>query len=130
MTLLDTNTIVHYIEENAAVVRGMQASAPGDLAVPSIVVYELEHGTLQTKSTKRRSLVSAILQQLQVIPFDQEAALEAARIHTELESKGVLIGPMDLLIAGIARSRGTTLVTNNTTEFHHVKGLRIHDWRS
>ena len=130
MTLLDTNTIVHYIKGNPGVVRRVQASSPGELAVPSIVVYELECGTLQTKSTKRRSLIEAVLQPLQVISFDSDAALEAAHIHMELKSKGFLIGPLDLLIAGTARSRGAILVTNNTSEFRRVKGVRIEDWRT
>lgn len=108
----------------------MQATTPGDLAVSSIVVYELERGALQSKSTKRRSLVATVLGQLQVLPFDEEAALETARIHTELQSKGALIGPMDLLIAGITRSRGAILVTNNISEFRRVKGLKTEDWRS
>jgi tRNA(fMet)-specific endonuclease VapC len=128
--LLDTNTIVHYIKGNAGVVRRIQASSPGELAVPSIVVYELERGSLQTKSTRRQSLVTAILQQLEVIPFDQAAAREAARIHIELQSKGVLIGPMDLLIAGTVRSRGAMLVTNNRSEFARVRGLKTDDWRT
>ncbi len=32
--------------------------------------------------------------------------------------------PYDLMIAGHARSRGLTLVTNNTREFERVGGLR------
>jgi tRNA(fMet)-specific endonuclease VapC len=130
LILLDTNTVVHYIKGNPGVVRRMQASSPSELAIPSIVVYELERGTLQSKSTKRRSLVATVLQHLQVVSFDEEAALDAARIHTELQSKGLLIGPMDLLIAGTARSRGAMLVTNNTSEFRRVKGLRTEDWRT
>jgi len=130
LTLLDTNTIVHYIKGNPGVVRRLQASSPGELAVPSIVVYELERGTLQAKSTKRRSLIATVLEQLEVVPFDQHAASETARIHTELQAKGDLIGPMDLLIAGIARSRESVLITNNTTEFRRVKGLKTQDWRT
>lgn len=38
------------------------------------------------------------------------------------------IGPMDLLIAGQARSEGLILVTNNTREFERVEGLRVEDW--
>ena len=95
MTLLDTNTIVHYIKGNPGVVRRMQASSRGELAAPSIVVYELERGSLQTKSSKRRSLVNSVRQQLQVVPFDGAVALEAARIHIELQSKGVVIGAGD-----------------------------------
>jgi tRNA(fMet)-specific endonuclease VapC len=127
--LLDTNTVVHYIRGNPGVVRHMQTSSPGELAVPSIVVYELERGNLQGKSTKRRSLIGAILADVEVIPFDRAAALEAARIYAELRSKGILIRPMDLLIAGVARSRGALLVTNNTRQFSRVKGLKSADWR-
>jgi tRNA(fMet)-specific endonuclease VapC len=41
---------------------------------------------------------------------------------------GLVIGPMDLLIAGTAVSRGAVLVTRNTKEFSRVKGLRLADW--
>jgi tRNA(fMet)-specific endonuclease VapC len=62
------------------------------------------------------------------IPFDAAAAAEAARIRAELEGRGFLIGPMDLLIAGTAVSRGAVLVTSNTVEFRRVKSLRLVDW--
>jgi tRNA(fMet)-specific endonuclease VapC len=130
LNLLDTNTIVHYIKGNPGVVARFHASSPGDLAVPSIVVYELEHGTLRASAPRRRTLITAVLHDLDVVPFDGEAALEAARIHSELETTGTPIGPMDLLIAGIARCRRATLITNNVNEFSRVKDLRIDDWRS
>ena len=38
------------------------------------------------------------------------------------------IGPYDLLIAGIARSRDMILVTNNTKEFERVVDLHLEDW--
>jgi tRNA(fMet)-specific endonuclease VapC len=33
-----------------------------------------------------------------------------------------------VLIAGQARARGLTLVTNNLAEFQRVDGLRIEEW--
>ena len=50
------------------------------------------------------------------------------KVRAELESKGMPIGPMDLLIAGHARSEGLILVTNNTREFCRVEGLVVEDW--
>ena len=38
------------------------------------------------------------------------------------------MGPYDLLIAGLARSRGMTLVTNNIKEFESVASLRLENW--
>jgi predicted nucleic acid-binding protein len=54
----------------------------------------------------------------------------AAGIRVELEKRGLTIGPLDMLIAGTAVSRGAALVTNNAAEFSRVPGLRVLDWRS
>lgn len=70
------------------------------------------------------------LKNIQHVPFDSDAAAAAARIRIELEKRGVMIGPLDMLIAGTALSRGAALVTNNGAEFSRVPGLRIIDWRS
>jgi tRNA(fMet)-specific endonuclease VapC len=65
---------------------------------------------------------------LNLIDLDRFAAEEAAVIRAQLEKKGKSIGPYDLLIAGLARSRDLTLVTNNTREFERIVGLRIENW--
>jgi tRNA(fMet)-specific endonuclease VapC len=71
-----------------------------------------------------------MLDNLEEVPFDRNAAREAARIRLELERRGIGIGPLDLLIAGTVLSRGATLATNNTREFSRIKGLRLQDWTS
>lgn len=38
------------------------------------------------------------------------------------------IGPLDMMIAGHARSLGYTLVSNNMKEFSRVEGLRTENW--
>ena len=46
----------------------------------------------------------------------------------QLAGGGTLIGPNDLLIASIAFANGLILVTNNTSEFSRVPGLKLGDW--
>ncbi len=128
MTLLDTNTVIHYLRGQPSVVSRFQSASPRELAIPSVVAYEIEYGTLKIGSSRRRQIVSLLLAGIQQVPFDREAALESARIRIDLEARGLLIGPMDLLIAGTAVSRGAVLVTNNTKEFSRVKSLRLSDW--
>jgi tRNA(fMet)-specific endonuclease VapC len=41
---------------------------------------------------------------------------------------GNIIGPNDLMISAIARSRNLILITNNVDEFQRVKDLKIEDW--
>jgi tRNA(fMet)-specific endonuclease VapC len=128
VTLLDTNTLIHYLRGQPAVVSRLKDASPLQLGVPSIVAYEIEYGTLKIGSPRRREIVSELLAGIQQVPFDREAALESARIRIDLEARGLLIGPMHLLIAGTAVSRGAVLATNNTKEFSRIKGLRLSDW--
>ena len=128
MTLLDTNTLIHYLKGHERVVSLLQDASPREVAVPSVVVYEIEYGTLKIVSSRRRSIVDKLLAGIDQVPFDGQAALESARIRIDLETRGLSIGPLDLLIAGTAVSRGATLATNNTKEFSRIKGLRLADW--
>ena len=131
MTLLDTNVIVHYLKGDPAIVARIHSASRGELAIPAIVVYDLEYGTLRSNlPARRRRELEAGLKHIQHVPFDSAAAMAAASIRVELEKQGSTIGPLDLLIAGTAVSRGAALVTNNAAEFSRVPGLRVLDWRS
>lgn len=63
-----------------------------------------------------------------IMPFDREAAIEAAKISTYLKSIGRPSGLADELIAGHAVSLGMTLVTNNVKHFEGVPGLKVESW--
>lgn len=62
------------------------------------------------------------------LAFDDRAAEEYGIIRADLERTGTPIGPNDLLIAALARSRDLTLVSFNRREFGRVAGLRLTDF--
>jgi len=74
--------------------------------------------------------VDALLDDFDSLPLNDEAANRAGRVRAELEAVGKMIGPNDLLIAGIALANNLTLVTNNRGEFARVPGLKLDDWES
>ena len=45
-----------------------------------------------------------------------------------LEQTGTPIGPYGLMTAGLALSRGMTLVSNNPREFARIDGLDVENW--
>jgi tRNA(fMet)-specific endonuclease VapC len=128
LTLLDSNIVVHCLKGIEPVVSRFRSANPSEIAIPSVVAYELEYGTLRISSPQRRKVLSLMLANLKEIPFDRDAARESACIRVDLERRGLVIGPLDLLIAGTAASRGATVATNNTREFSRIKGLRLEDW--
>lgn len=65
---------------------------------------------------------------LSSLPFDDAAAAHYGEIRAALERVGTPIGPIDLLIASIARANSLILMTHNTREFGRVAGLDLDDW--
>lgn len=49
-------------------------------------------------------------------------------IRSDLERRGLPIGPLDTMIAAHALRLHLPLVTNNTSEFARVPGLSLEDW--
>lgn len=131
MLILDSNTISYYFRGDPLVVPRLQALRPADLGVPAIVEYELRYGLLRLPSdaaTPRLAALAQLLRPMQLLPFDSECAVQAARIRVELEAAGTPIGPHDTLIAATALRHQATLVTRNVREFSRVPGLQWLNW--
>ena len=130
--MLDTN-IVAYAKNNRpeVVYERMSRFDPEDLCVSVITLAELEYGVFNSSNPERNQLaLTLFLANIEVVPFDDDAAVEYGRIRTDLKRKGTPIGANDLMIAAHAKSLGVTLVTNNTREFERVEGLMLEDWAS
>ncbi|WP_018935888.1 type II toxin-antitoxin system VapC family toxin [Thioalkalivibrio sp. ALJ24] len=126
---LDTNTLIYFFKGQGKVAQRLLATAPGDILVPTIVVFEIQTGINKSSEPhKRQRQLDELLDVVTVIPFDREAADQAARIRAVFEGKGVPIAPMDTLIAASALVRAATLVTHNTGEFQRIPDLQVTDW--
>ena len=129
MLALDCSAVIHYFKGVGRVAENLQRTAPHELAIPAVVLYELEAGVARLDNPKRRrEALNLLARAVRILAFDEAAAKAAAAIRTELERKGRGIGPMDTLIAGTALANSATLVTHNTREFARVLGLRLVDW--
>jgi len=128
--VLDTDVCVDLLRGHAPSAGSGGGRVPlAASAVSSVTVGELETGVAKASSPGRvREQLDDLLEQLAVIDFDRSAARHYGEIRGALERKGATIGPLDLLIAAHARSRGARLVTTNLTEFRRVPGLRCVAW--
>jgi tRNA(fMet)-specific endonuclease VapC len=125
---LDTNTLSYYLRGEGRVAQRLRAVSPQGVALPAIVAYEIRYGLRRAGRSALLQGFEALVQATTVLPFDDEAADHAAAIRIDLESRGLPIGPHDMLIAATARRHGRVLVTHNTREFSRVPGLALDDW--
>jgi tRNA(fMet)-specific endonuclease VapC len=127
--ILDTNTVIYFFKGMGQVADNLLKTAPKDIGIPAVVIYELEVGLGKSKSpAKRRKQLQTLVNLVTVIPFGEQEAQAAAKIRTSLERLGTPIGPIDNLIAGTAVAHRCTLVTHNCKEFNRIKGLEVVDW--
>lgn len=127
--MLGTDMAIYTIKRKPDTVLKAFNEHDGQLCVSMVTAMELFYGV--EKSARRRhnlEQIEGFLARLIVLDFDIAAASHAGEIRATLNAKGTPIGPYDALIAGHARSRGFTLVSNNMREFNRVEGLRVANW--
>ncbi len=128
--MLDTNICIYAIKRKPAqVLQRLQCHWQEGLCISAITLAELEHGVEKSvHMEKNAAALVQFLSILDVLPFDDLAAIEYGKICAYLQRSGTPIGTMDMLIAGHARAEGLTLVTNNVREFARVPDLRVENW--
>ena len=129
MYVIDTNTLIYFFKGSGNVSQKLLSIPPKEIAIPSIVVYELEVGIAKSKSPRKRlKQLEEMMSIINILPFTAKEARSSAMIRAQLERKGLPIGPIDILIAGTALAHQAILVTHNVKEFTRIEKLQVEDW--
>ena len=127
--MLDTNICIYVIKGADQALRQRLQAHQNDVCISAISLAELEYGVAKSsRKEANRRMLDAFLEDLPVLPFENEPARDYGDIKVGLFGAGTPIGPLDLLIAAHARALGVTLVTNNRREFDRVPGLSVENW--
>jgi tRNA(fMet)-specific endonuclease VapC len=127
--LLDTDTCIYALKQNATVLSRLLAQSPEDVAVSVITEGELRTGAAKsTSATRTLQLIENFLRPMNIIRFTSDDAAAYGLVRAKLERAGKPIGPLDTLIAAQAVAHGLILVSNKEREFRRVAGLQVQNW--
>ncbi|HEY6562465.1 MAG TPA: type II toxin-antitoxin system VapC family toxin [Polyangiaceae bacterium] len=127
--LLDTNIVSDLVRNpRGAVMRRIRKVGEEQVCTSVVVAAKLHYGATKKASPRLTAQLEAVLDVLEVVPFEAPAETHYGRLRTELERAGKLIGANDLLIAAHASALGYTLVTDNDREFSRVNSLHLENW--
>lgn len=119
--LIDANIAVYALGGAFEALRArMMACAPGEIAMSVISFAEVAHGSYVGKPPTPE-LLEAFIAVVPLVPFDEAAAREYARLPFRRAR-------FDRLLAAHALSIGATVVTANGEDFADVPGLMVEDW--
>ncbi len=128
--LLDTDTCIYIIRNRPpAVAERFRQLPPMAVGISSITVAELEFGIAKSRfPDQNRQALAHFLLPLVVLPFEGEDGPGYGKVRHFLQSRGLPIGSMDLLIAAQALRHDLVLVSNNLREFSRIPDLRLETW--
>lgn len=127
---LDTNTCIYFLKgKNVNIENNIKKLNPNRIKIPSIVKAELLLGALKSQNPKKnRDIVLDFVDPFEIIGFNDIESEIYSEIRSNLELKGLAIGPNDLIIASIVLNNNGILVTNNQKEFSRIQSLKLENW--
>ncbi len=127
---VDTNTCIYFLNgKYESVKENFLSKRPNAIKISAIVKAELILGAYRSNRKKQTlEKVERFLKPFEVVDFTDEMSYTYAEIRSKLELAGKTISANDFLIAATTMYCNAVLVTNNTTEFTRVKGLKLENW--
>ena len=119
--LVDANTAVYAMDGGYPELRDRMIDCePGEMAISVISFAEVAYGTYVGKPPSDE-LLEAFVAAVPLVPFDEAAAREYARLPFKRAR-------FDRLLAAHALSIGAIVVTSNEADFADVPGLKVENW--
>ena len=129
--LLDTNTI-SYIARNrspAARARLETAQENGPVYLSAISEGEVLYGLARRPAARQVAyFMHAALAGLHILPWNSVAAAAYSRLRSENETDGIVLGPLDMLIAAHAAAEKCILVTSDKAFSRLLAGPKTINW--
>lgn len=127
--LLDTNICSAYVKQPGRMHhRIVQYS--GGIAISSLVLAELYAWAFRRPDPQKllEPINEDLLADVTVLDFDTACARQFGQLRAYQLETGILVHPVDLMIASTALIHDLTLVTHNVKHFNLIPGLRVDDW--
>lgn len=119
--LIDADSSIYAMVDAASPVTHRIADCvPGEICISAISFAEIALGS-QLGKPPPSGLLDAFIEAIPLLPFDEAAAREYARLPFKRAR-------FDRLLAAHALSIGATVITNNEADFADVPGLTVENW--
>ena len=127
--MLDTNTVSDLIKNPYPGVRRHAARhPPAALCISAITRSELLFGVARNPlATRINPIVQAFLQHIDTLDWTRAVADTHGELRARLQSRGIGVATLDLMIAAHAMSLDLPLVSSDRV-FQQIEGLRLENW--
>lgn len=129
MKVLDSDIIIDFLNKVPIAVTKMEEliKSGEELATTVFNEQEVLYGVLKPKR-KDSEVTKQFFDSINVLSYDRNCVSNVVEIIIDLGNRGLPIGDMDALIAGVCLMHDGTIVTRNVEHFSRIKKLNIESW--
>lgn len=99
------------------------------LTISIITKYEILKGLKAKGAQKQVDAFTRFCGHNIVLPITDSVVAKASDIYALLRQQGELISDADILVAAIAITNDLVFISNNSSHFTRIKGLRLDNWK-
>ena len=113
--MLDTNIVSHIMQgRDAALLQRLGQIPVGQAVMSSVTLAELEYGLHRKGQPERlKNALFQVLLRVDVLPWDEPAARCYGRVCFALETQGINLSDLDMMIAAHSVAADTILVSRD-----------------
>lgn len=126
--LLDTNAASAILRQREPVCARAASVPLSSLSISSVTAGELHYGLAKRpQATALAKLVREFMRYTDILPWTDSIAPHYGTLRAALESNGITIAPLDLMIAAHALAVDATLISADRA-LSRIGALKIEDW--
>jgi len=128
--MLDTNVVSHIMQgRDEALLKRLIKLQVGDAVMSSVTLAELEYGLSRRGNPERlRNALAQLLLRVDVLPWDESVAKCYGEFCAALETQGINLADMDMMIAAHAVALGVTLVSRDKAFAQARPRIKLEVW--
>ena len=128
MKCLETSFLIDYLDGHEAAGAYLEDHPNTPFFAPALSLYEVYRGAARSGGREAVERVEDSLDWVEPLGLVRSGAREAALVEAELLDAGSPINLGDVLISGVVRDAGGTVVTNDG-DFESVPNLDVEQYR-
>jgi tRNA(fMet)-specific endonuclease VapC len=127
--VIDSDILIYFLKGHTEIAGKLSGHPSETIFTTRINYIELLYGAYNSSKIEQNlARISAFLDLLTILEFDQKASAIFAEDKAKLKRHGMLIADMDLMIASITKAHDFSLVTNNLKHFVRIENLKLECW--
>jgi tRNA(fMet)-specific endonuclease VapC len=126
--LIDTNIAIFYMKGKFELESKFDKASSENRFISEITLAELKFGVEKSgKPDKNKKVLDMFLTGVQILPIFHSLDLYAKE-KARLQKAGLPVDDFDLLIGVTSVTHKLIMVTNNTSHFKRISGIKLEDW--